>query len=141
MVVSDTLMEEGSGVFFLSLTLLSLCTHSSLSQCAPYSSLSQCTLSHNLCYHSSHTECSHTHSQSSKSSYRHPCVHLSALTLTPIQVTSLIPASTLTHDLSYHSHSLTQVIQSSSLCSLTHDLYYHSLSHTHSHVIPVFTHS
>ena len=72
MVVSDTPMEEGSGVFFLSLLMndrltlmeevsgvffLSLLT--SLSLCA-HSSLSLCTLTHNLCYHSSHTECSHS---------------------------------------------------------------------------------
>ena len=69
----------------------------------------------------------------------------------PTQVISLIPASTLTHDLSSHTHThthshvipvftrvltLTQVILSSSLCSFTHDLSSHTLTHT-----TVLTHS
>ena len=147
-----TLMEEGSGVFFLtahfvipvfshpslvfspisSLSLTSLSSH--LTQVIP-----DYSLSHHSCYHSSHTRCSHTHPHS-----LHSPSHLIVIpgyslpSLVP--PCSLIPAcshitptTTHSHECSLSSH-LTQVIPD---YSLSHHSCYHSshtqCSHTHPH--------
>ena len=147
MVVSDTPMEEGSGVFFLSLlTSLSLCPHSLR---YPWHSLLwrkvlECSSSHSPCYPCalthrhpsvlSHTTCATTHLTLSVliRTHTHPshCI--------------VIPVCTHTHDFSYHSShtlALTQVISLIPASTRTHDLSSHTLTHpSHLIVIPVFTH-
>ena len=147
-------MEEGSGVFFLSLlTSLSLCPHSLL-----WRKFLECSSSHSPCYPCalthrypsvlSHTTCAtthltlsvltrtHTHTHSPKSSHRHPCVHSSAHTHSPKSSHRHSCAHTPMTWATTHTLTLTHM---SSLCTHTHDLSSHTLSHQVISLIPAST--